>query len=46
MARSFLLRALPLAQETERVRGPTGVTHEVRLEGKIAALLVQFPDEG
>lgn len=45
-ARGFLERALPLAQETERLRGRAGIRHEDRLEGKIAALLVQLPEAG
>ena len=45
VARSFLLRALPLAQEAERLRGPAGVAHEDHLEGRIEELLVQLPDE-
>lgn len=44
VARDFLLRALPLAQEAERLRGPAGVTDDDRLEGKIAELLLQLPD--
>lgn len=46
VAREFLLRALPLAQEAERLRGPAGITDEDRLEGRIAELLVQLPDDG
>lgn len=45
MAREFLLRALPLAQEAERLRGPAGITSEDGLEGRIAELLVQLPDD-
>jgi hypothetical protein len=45
VARGFLERALPLAQEAERLRAPAGITHDDRLEGKIAELLVQLPDE-
>ncbi len=44
-AREFLLRALPLAQEAERLRGAAEVTHDDRLEGRIAALLLQLPDD-
>jgi hypothetical protein len=56
VARDFLLRALPLAQEAERLRAPAGITSDPptdgfavandRLEGRIAELLVQLPDEG
>lgn len=46
VAREFLLRALPLAQEAERLRGPAGITSEDGLEGRIAELLVQLPDDG
>jgi len=45
VAREFLLRAMPLAAEAERLRGPAGITHEYHLEGKIEELLVQLPDE-
>ena len=45
VARDFLMRALPLAQEAERLREPAGVATEDLLEGKIAELLVQLPDE-
>jgi hypothetical protein len=45
VARDFLSRALPLAQQAETMRGPAGVTIEDNLEGKIAELLVQLPDE-
>ena len=44
VARGFLLRALPLAQEAERLRAAAAITHEDRLEGRIAELLVQLPD--
>ncbi len=46
VARGFLLRALPLAQEAGQLRGPAGVTHEDTLEGKIAELLLKLPEEG
>jgi hypothetical protein len=45
VARDFLLRALPLAQEAERLRGAAGIMLDDRLEGRIAELLVQLPDE-
>jgi hypothetical protein len=45
VAREFLLRALPLAQEAERLRAPAGITSDDRLEGRIAELLVQLPDD-
>lgn len=44
VARGFLLRALPLAQEAERLRAAAGVTNEDRLEGRIAELLLQLPE--
>ncbi len=44
VAQEFLLRALPLAQEAEILRGPAKVEHDDRLEGRIAELLVQLPD--
>lgn len=44
VARDFLMRAQPLAQEAERLRSAAGVAHEDHLEGKIAELLVQLPD--
>ena len=44
VARDFLLRALPLAQEADRLRAAAGVTHEDTLEGRIAQLLLQLPD--
>jgi len=43
VAREFLLRALPLAQEAERLRIPAGITSEDGLEGRIAELLLQLP---
>ena len=46
VARDFLLRALPLAQEAERLRGAAGVTHEDGLEGRIAELLLKLPEDG
>jgi hypothetical protein len=46
VAREFLLRALPLAQEAERLRAPAEITSDDRLEGRIAELLVQLPDDG
>ena len=46
VAHEFLLRALPLAQEAERLSGPAGITSEDRLEGRIAELLVQLPADG
>ena len=46
VARDFLLRALPLAQEAERLRGPAGITHEDNLEGRIAELLLKLPEDG
>jgi hypothetical protein len=45
VAREFLLRALPFAQEAERLAIAAGATLEDRLEGQIAELLVQLPDE-
>jgi hypothetical protein len=44
VARDFLMRALPLAREAEGMREAAGITHEDRLEGRIAELLVQLPD--
>lgn len=46
VAREFLLRALPFAQEAERLTVAAGVTCDGRLEGRIAELLVQLPDGG
>ena len=46
VARDFLLRALPLAKEAERRRAPAKITFDDRLEGRIAELLVQLPDDG
>ena len=46
VARDFLLRALPLAQEAERLRGAAGITHEDNLEGRIAELLLKLPEDG
>ncbi|MEO6785603.1 MAG: hypothetical protein ABI318_05670 [Chthoniobacteraceae bacterium] len=46
VARDFLMRALPLAQEAERLRGAAKITHDDHLEGKIAELLVQLPEDG
>ena len=43
VAREFLLRALSLAQEAERLRLPAGITSEDGLEGRIAELLLQLP---
>jgi hypothetical protein len=45
VAREFLLRALPLTQEAERMAIVAGITCEDRLEGRIAELLVQLPDD-
>jgi hypothetical protein len=45
VAREFLLRALPLAQKAERLANAAGIKCEDRLEGRIAELLVQLPDE-
>jgi len=45
VAREFLLRALPLAQEAERLRDPAGITSEDPLEGRIAELLLQLPGD-
>lgn len=44
-ARRFLTEALPLAQKTEKLRASAGVTNEDRLEGRIAELLLQLPEE-
>lgn len=44
VARDFFERALPLARETDALRAPAGITHDDRLEGKIAELLLQLPD--
>ena len=41
-ARRFLLEALPLAQQAEALRGEVA---DDRLEGRIAELLLQLPDE-
>jgi hypothetical protein len=46
VAREFLVRALPFAQEAERLAIAAGVTGEDRLEGRIAELLVQLPEDG
>ncbi|MEA2922833.1 MAG: hypothetical protein QOF07_2803 [Bradyrhizobium sp.] len=46
VAREFLLRALPHAKEVERLAVAAGVTGYGRLEGRIAELLVQLPDDG
>lgn len=46
VAREFLLRALPFAQEADRLTVATGVPSDDRLEGRIAELLVQLPDDG
>jgi hypothetical protein len=46
VAREFLLRALPHAKEVERLTVAAGVTGDDRLEGRIAELLVQLPDDG
>ena len=47
VAEDFLLRALELAKEVDRVRGPAEITNDDRLEGRIAELLLQLPgDEG
>jgi hypothetical protein len=45
IAREFLLRALPLAQEAERMAVTADIECEDPLEGRIAELLVQLPDE-
>jgi len=44
-ARNFLSAALPLAQRAEALRADAGITHDDRLEGRIAELLLQLPDE-
>ena len=44
VARDFLLRALPLAKEAERLRAAAKITDDDRLEGRIAELLVKLPD--
>jgi hypothetical protein len=46
VSREFLLRALPRAQEAERMAVVAGITSDDRLEGRIAELLVQLPDDG
>jgi LmbE family N-acetylglucosaminyl deacetylase len=47
VAEGFLLRALELAKEVDRLRGPAEITNDDRLEGRIAELLLQLPgDEG
>jgi hypothetical protein len=46
VAREFLLRALPHAKEAERLTVAAGITSDDRLEGRIAELLVQLPDDG
>lgn len=46
VAREFLLRALPLAQEAELMAIAARISCEDRLEGRIAELLVQLPDDG
>ena len=45
VARGFLEQALPLARRTEALQAAAGVTDD-RLEGRIAELLLQLPDEG
>jgi hypothetical protein len=44
VARSFLAKALPLAQKADALRPATGATDD-RLEGKIAELLLTLPDD-
>ena len=44
VARDFLMRALPLAQEAERLQREAKLEHVDNLEGRIAALLVQLPE--
>ena len=44
VARDFLLRALPLAQQAEHLQREAKVEHVDNLEGRIAELLVQLPD--
>ena len=47
VAEDFLLRALELAKQVDRLRGPANITNDDRLEGAIAELLLQLPgDEG
>lgn len=44
VARQFLSEALPLAQKADTLR-PAAKTKDDRLEGRIAELLLQLPDE-
>ena len=44
-AREFLTQALPLSQQAETLRTAAGIAHDDRLEGRIAELLLQLPDE-
>ena len=46
VARDFLKRALPLAQEAEALREEADKENDGHLEAKIAELLVELPDEG
>lgn len=44
-ALGFLTKALPLAQRADALRESAGIDNEDRLEGRIAELLLQLPDE-
>ncbi len=44
-ARWFLTEALPLARQADALLGEAGA-QDVRLEGRIAELLLQLPEEG
>lgn len=44
-ARQFLSQALPLAQRADALRADAGIDHDDNLEGRIAELLLQLPDE-
>lgn len=44
-AHHFLSQALTLAQKADALRAAAGIDHDDRLEGRIAELLLQLPDE-
>jgi len=44
-AQQFLAEALPPAQQADALRAEAGIEHDDRLEGKIAELLLQLPEE-
>lgn len=44
-AREFLSQALTLAKRADALRVAAGINHEDQLEGRIAELLLQLPDE-